>query len=84
MQNPALSREDAFSVVSQVSVCIDVTIERDWLDPKFRSKGGDRRIPVCHGGLRQADLILCQRELPPPFFARVPGRRPGQLWSAPG
>lgn len=60
-------------MVSQVSVCIDVAIERDGLDTEFGREGSYRCVPIRHGGLRQADLGLGQHELPPPFSPACPG-----------
>jgi hypothetical protein len=36
---------------SEISVCIDVAIERDGLDPELGREGSHRRVPVRHGSL---------------------------------
>ena len=51
-------------MVSQVSVCIDVAIERDGLDTEFGREGSYRCVPVRHGGLGEADLGLGEHEFP--------------------
>ena len=75
MQNDTLSAQHLFSVVSEITVWIDVSIERDGPDAQLLAKLSYRRVAVCHGGLRHAHLGFCERELPSPF----PPARPGRL-----
>ena len=60
---PALSVEDALSVLAQLSLRPDVAVEGNGLDAEFMGEFGNRGIAALHGGLGETNLGLGEGKL---------------------
>jgi len=54
--------QHAFSIVPQIAVRINVSVEHDGSDFLFFAEFGDRCVAIGRGGLGEADLGLGERE----------------------
>lgn len=73
MQNDTLSGQDASSVVSELSVRADISVNGDRFDAELFGELRDGGIAVRHGRLRKAHLGFGQCEFTPPFSPSRPG-----------
>lgn len=65
-RSSGLSREDAFSVLSELPVGADISVNGDGFDAELYCELRDGCIAVRHGRLRKAHLCFGQREFSPP------------------
>lgn len=73
MQDDTLSREGAFTVLPELSVRADISVNGDRLDAEFLGQLRDGGIAVRHGRLRRAYLGFGPRKFSATFSPSSPG-----------